>query len=203
MISAEYLGYPTDILPGYSPKHIQSIYCRYSACVDLAIFQSILRSVHFLTPVSSLIEVMCYTNKLCKDKYLSCAEVSTCTSDLAAMEKIVFSSRTAASHQATFTKNLNTCIDELGCLADIGRVWKEDDQQLPLTNDQVRYIGHGLITVVQLVDISDGWGWHAVQAGLECQQTGWWIIEDVDVHNLNQRFVLLPCGLLFMLNIDW
>ncbi|KAI0261421.1 hypothetical protein BC834DRAFT_959728 [Gloeopeniophorella convolvens] len=52
-------------------------------------------------------------------------------------------------------------------------------------------------------DIYDGWGWRAIQAGLERRRTNQWNVEDVDVHELQQRFVSLPCGLVFQLNLDW
>lgn len=54
-----------------------------------------------------------------------------------------------------------------------------------------------------LRDIHDGWAWRAAQAGLARRRGGAWGMEDVDAAQLNQRFVLLPNGLLAMLNIDW
>ena len=54
-----------------------------------------------------------------------------------------------------------------------------------------------------MYDIYDGWGWRAIQAGLERCRGGEWEVEDVDVHGIHQRFVSLPCGLVFVLNIDW
>jgi len=52
-------------------------------------------------------------------------------------------------------------------------------------------------------DVYDGWGWRAIQAGLECQRGGTWTIHDVDVHALHQWFVSLPLGLVWQMNIDW
>ena len=52
-------------------------------------------------------------------------------------------------------------------------------------------------------DIHNGYGWHMIQAGLKWQKGGKWEMEDVDVKNLNQRFILLPCGLVWQINIDW
>lgn len=52
-------------------------------------------------------------------------------------------------------------------------------------------------------DVYDGSAWRAVQAGLERRRGGRWEIEDFDVHELVQRFVSLPCGLLWQINIDW
>ncbi|KAG1725168.1 uncharacterized protein EDB91DRAFT_1254905 [Suillus paluster] len=52
-------------------------------------------------------------------------------------------------------------------------------------------------------DIYDGYGWRMIQAGLECQRGGPWEIEDVDVHELHQCFMSLPCGLVWQINIDW
>ena len=54
-----------------------------------------------------------------------------------------------------------------------------------------------------MCDIHDGYGWRAAQAGLHRRRGGPWGIEDVDVHELDQRFVALPNGLLVMINIDW
>jgi hypothetical protein len=51
--------------------------------------------------------------------------------------------------------------------------------------------------------ISDGWAWRAISAGLTRRRTGDWKVEDVDVHELDQRFVSLPCGLVWQINIDW
>jgi hypothetical protein len=52
-------------------------------------------------------------------------------------------------------------------------------------------------------DVYDGWGWRAIQAGLERRRGGTWTIRDVDIHNLHQRFVSLPLGLVWQINIDW
>ncbi|KAF7347283.1 hypothetical protein MVEN_01483500 [Mycena venus] len=52
-------------------------------------------------------------------------------------------------------------------------------------------------------DISDGWGWRAVQSGLERRRNGLWEIRDVDVDEVMQRFVALPNGLIIQINIDW
>ena len=58
---------------------------------------------------------------------------------------------------------------------------------------------------VRLFDVYDGWVWRTIQAGLERRRHGAarWGVEDVDVRELNQRFVSLPCGLLLCINIDW
>ena len=52
-------------------------------------------------------------------------------------------------------------------------------------------------------DITDGWGWRAIQAGLERRRNGRWEIRDVDVCEVNQQFVALPNGLVVQINIDW
>ncbi|KAH7917473.1 hypothetical protein BV22DRAFT_1026280 [Leucogyrophana mollusca] len=52
-------------------------------------------------------------------------------------------------------------------------------------------------------DIYDGWGWRAIQAGLERRRGGRWEIEDVSIREAHQRFVSLPCGLVWQINIDW
>ncbi|KAJ6554294.1 hypothetical protein B0H19DRAFT_1293882 [Mycena capillaripes] len=53
-----------------------------------------------------------------------------------------------------------------------------------------------------MTDITDGWGWRAIQAGLERRRNGVWEIRDVDVQNLKQQFVALPNGLVVQINID-
>ncbi|KAH9834853.1 uncharacterized protein C8Q71DRAFT_710648 [Rhodofomes roseus] len=55
---------------------------------------------------------------------------------------------------------------------------------------------------VRMQDVYDGWGWRAIQAGLKRRRGGKWDVEDVDVHEIHQRFVSLPCGLVLMFNID-
>ncbi|KAJ7654607.1 hypothetical protein DFH06DRAFT_1092852 [Mycena polygramma] len=52
-------------------------------------------------------------------------------------------------------------------------------------------------------DISDGWGWRAVQAGLQRRRNGSWDVRDIDVQELNQQFVAMPNGLMVQINIDW
>ncbi|KAJ7027447.1 hypothetical protein C8F04DRAFT_879956, partial [Mycena alexandri] len=54
-----------------------------------------------------------------------------------------------------------------------------------------------------MIDITDGWGWRAIQAGLERRRNGVWEIRDVDVHELKQQFVALPNGIVIQINIDW
>jgi len=68
-------------------------------------------------------------------------------------------------------------------------------------------MAHGLNTFPDpskhMLDIYDGWGWQAIQAGLEWWQGGAWTIQDVDVWNLHQRFVSLPLGLVWQMNLNW
>jgi hypothetical protein len=52
-------------------------------------------------------------------------------------------------------------------------------------------------------NITDGWAWRAIQAGLTRRRTGKWKVEDIDVREINQRFVSLPCGLVWQMDIDW
>jgi hypothetical protein len=52
-------------------------------------------------------------------------------------------------------------------------------------------------------DVCDGWEWRTICAGLERRRNGKWTVEDVDVHEIDQRFVSLPCGLVWQMNIDW
>jgi hypothetical protein len=54
-----------------------------------------------------------------------------------------------------------------------------------------------------MTDISDGWKWRHARAGLERRRGGIWGVQDVDVDELNQRFVGLPCGLQLQMNLDW
>ncbi|KAJ7065570.1 hypothetical protein C8F01DRAFT_1366529 [Mycena amicta] len=54
-----------------------------------------------------------------------------------------------------------------------------------------------------MLDITDGWGWHVIQGGLERRHNGKWEVKDVDVKNLNQRFVAFPNGLVAQINVDW
>jgi hypothetical protein len=54
-----------------------------------------------------------------------------------------------------------------------------------------------------MTDIYDGWGWRAIQAGLERRRGGPWTVQDIWVTELDQRFVSLPCGLVWQMNIDW
>ncbi|KAI3998325.1 hypothetical protein K525DRAFT_214799, partial [Schizophyllum commune Loenen D] len=39
-----------------------------------------------------------------------------------------------------------------------------------------------------MTDVSDGWAWRAVMAGLYRRRSGSWEVRDVDVHEVNQRF---------------
>lgn len=55
----------------------------------------------------------------------------------------------------------------------------------------------------RMYDMSDGWGWDAIQAGLARRKGGPWDIEDVDVDEVNQRFVTLPNGIVMIFNLDW
>ncbi|KAJ7347668.1 hypothetical protein DFH08DRAFT_936539 [Mycena albidolilacea] len=54
-----------------------------------------------------------------------------------------------------------------------------------------------------MTDITDGWGWRAIQAGLERHRNGVWEVRDVDVLELKQQFVALPNGIVIQINIDW
>ncbi|KAJ6533052.1 hypothetical protein B0H19DRAFT_1039565 [Mycena capillaripes] len=54
-----------------------------------------------------------------------------------------------------------------------------------------------------MTDITDEWGWRAIQSGLERRRNRVWEIRDVDVQNLKQQFVALPNGLVVHINIDW
>jgi hypothetical protein len=54
---------------------------------------------------------------------------------------------------------------------------------------------------VPMTDIYDGWGWQAIQAGLERRRGGKWTIQDVDVHELHQHFVSLSFCRGFMISL--
>ncbi|KAJ7831721.1 hypothetical protein B0H14DRAFT_3713240 [Mycena olivaceomarginata] len=54
-----------------------------------------------------------------------------------------------------------------------------------------------------MTDITDGWGWRAIQAELEQRRNGVWEVRDVDVLELKQQFVALPNGIVIQINIDW
>ena len=55
----------------------------------------------------------------------------------------------------------------------------------------------------RLFDITDGWGWRAIQAGLHRRQGGTWEVEDVMFDPVDQRFIGLPNGLMLQFNLDW
>ncbi|CDO77902.1 hypothetical protein BN946_scf184624.g1 [Trametes cinnabarina] len=55
----------------------------------------------------------------------------------------------------------------------------------------------------RISDVFDALGWRMIQAGLERRRSGRWGVEDVDVNQIHQRFVSLPCGLVFQIFIDW
>lgn len=55
----------------------------------------------------------------------------------------------------------------------------------------------------RMFDMHDAWGWNAIRAGLKRRRGGPWEVEDIDIHEVNQRFVALACGLVIIFNIDW
>jgi hypothetical protein len=52
-------------------------------------------------------------------------------------------------------------------------------------------------------DIYDGWGWRAIESGLQRRMNDDFSVDDVTPRNIHQRFVSLPCGLVLIMNIDW
>lgn len=91
-----------------------------------------------------------------------------------------------------------------GKLEEMGK-WrsKPDDQpgeKAPVTIDD--WPG-SLDAEFRMYDITDGWGWNAIRAGLHRRKGGRWGIEDVDVDEVNQRYVTLPNGLVLIFNLDW
>ncbi|KAF8585669.1 hypothetical protein K439DRAFT_1615801 [Ramaria rubella] len=80
---------------------------------------------------------------------------------------------------------------------------KEGDEPGPAP--PLRFEGYEAFTTAhnRINDVYDGWGWRALQAGLKHRRGGKWGVKDIDVHNIDQRFVSLPCGLVGQINIDW
>ena len=56
---------------------------------------------------------------------------------------------------------------------------------------------------VPMSNVYDGWGSQTIHASLERQHGGKWTMQDVNAHELHQRFVSLPLGLVLQMNIDW
>ncbi|EGN98071.1 hypothetical protein SERLA73DRAFT_153261 [Serpula lacrymans var. lacrymans S7.3] len=54
-----------------------------------------------------------------------------------------------------------------------------------------------------IYNMHNAWGWRAISAGIQRYQGGPWTIEDINVQELHQRFVSLPCGLVWQINLDW
>ena len=82
---------------------------------------------------------------------------------------------------------------------DVGEVEPMEEPEDPLDAYEDPYWCLG--------DITDGWRWRTVSWGLERRKVSsavsTWGVEDVLVHEKRQRYVSLPCGLLFSINIDW
>ncbi|TDL13640.1 hypothetical protein BD410DRAFT_872916 [Rickenella mellea] len=78
-----------------------------------------------------------------------------------------------------------------------------DDEPRPCSPSNLRGFDAFPDPSKPMIDIYDGWGWRAIQAGLERRRGGPWTMEDVDVSELDQRFVSLPCGLVWQMNLDW
>jgi hypothetical protein len=54
-----------------------------------------------------------------------------------------------------------------------------------------------------LHNVTDAWGWQAIQASLEHRRNGCWEVSDISVLEKAQQFVTLPNGLVLQMNIDW
>ncbi len=77
---------------------------------------------------------------------------------------------------------------------EAGEVPPQPQEDWPGTHD----------SAFRMFDMQDGWGWRAIRAGLERRRRGGqWTVEDIDVHERNQRFVALPTGLVLQFNMDW
>ncbi|KIK38853.1 hypothetical protein CY34DRAFT_14791 [Suillus luteus UH-Slu-Lm8-n1] len=84
--------------------------------------------------------------------------------------------------------------------------WRQDGDephQVPATNAQ----GENAFADPSnpMHDMHDAWGWRAIRAGLQrvYYDNGQLHVLDDDVHNLQQCFVSLPCGLVWQINLDW
>ncbi|CDO76806.1 hypothetical protein BN946_scf185033.g3 [Trametes cinnabarina] len=89
-------------------------------------------------------------------------------------------------------------VDEL----NVWRVGPDDKSGPSPPVSQEEWPGTGNDTF-RMNDLWDGWGWRAVQAGLERRKGGQWGFEDVAAFEHLQHFVALPLGLILMFNIDW
>ncbi|KZV63186.1 hypothetical protein PENSPDRAFT_758171 [Peniophora sp. CONT] len=83
-----------------------------------------------------------------------------------------------------------------------GDHWQQDEPRPPpMSYEEWR---DGLREGQLLSDIHDGWIWRLLRANMkrvwrpETRE-----VDDVDVENLNLRFVSLPCGLVFGIFVDW
>jgi hypothetical protein len=84
------------------------------------------------------------------------------------------------------------------------QLWRTGDDQ-PAEVPPLQHTGLAAFDDLDrpMSDIYDGWMWKAAQSGLKRRKGGPWTIQDVDVLNVKQRFVALPCGLQVQLNLDW
>ena len=85
--------------------------------------------------------------------------------------------------------------------------WRHGDDDLPRQSPPLHKINYSqgfnafADPSTPLDDITDGWGWRNLAAGCKRIRMGPWEIQDVS--NIDQRFVNLPCGLVWQINIDW
>ncbi|KAJ3002591.1 hypothetical protein NUW54_g5766 [Trametes sanguinea] len=91
-----------------------------------------------------------------------------------------------------------------GKLAELNHWWtRPDDEAGHKAAVSIEDWAGSLDDDYRMFDMHDGWGWNAIRAGLKRRQGGPWGVIDVDVQELNQRFVALPNGLVLIFNLDW
>lgn len=91
-----------------------------------------------------------------------------------------------------------------GKLAELNK-WRSHPQDTPSAKQPVDMDDWegSLDEEFRMHDMSDAWGWNAIRAGLQRRKGGRWGVEDVDLNEVNQRFVALPNGLVLIFNLDW
>jgi len=85
------------------------------------------------------------------------------------------------------------------------QLWREGPDDLPGRSPPENRIHQGFDAFIDpslpIGDVSHGWGWRNLPAGLERVCGGQWEVRDIG--ETDQRFVNLPCGLVWQINLDW